>query len=122
MTIRQFSLILLAIALFALPLSHSTTWAQKKNGPPPKVALCHFPNDKVEGHVIEVSAHAVAAHLSKHGDCTEYVALEGDACRCLTCDETCNAAADACTADCTDSACEAACAADLATCLAACEE
>jgi hypothetical protein len=119
---RLFGLGLIAGCLLAIPWSHAT--AQKKGGPPAKVSICHFPGGSAVGHVIEVSENAVEAHVSKHGDCTQYLARENGACRCLTCDELCLAAARRCAAECApgDSACVAACRATFNECTADCEE
>jgi hypothetical protein len=115
---------MLAIGLLAVPLSHSAISAKKKGAPPEKVAICHFPDDSEVGHVIEVSENAVPAHVSKHGDCTEFVARPNGACRCLTCEESCQRAARRCLAECADgdTACQAACQGALTACLAECEE
>ena len=89
---RLFTLGLLAICMVMIPLSHSAMSkkkAGKKNGPPVKVAICHFPDDQTVGHVIEISENAVAAHLAKHGDCVDFRARPNGACRCLTCTEQC---------------------------------
>ena len=71
--------------LLAIPLSHSVSAKKKKGaGHPAKVSICHFPDDKTEGHVIEVSENAVAAHVSHHGDCTTFVVSEETGgCRCV---------------------------------------
>jgi hypothetical protein len=126
MSWRVINLVLLAAAVVAVPLSHSAL-SQKNGGPKgpaPKVQICHFPDESTEGHVIEVSQNAVAAHLAKHGDCTAFEVAEGTRdCRCLTCDEQCQAAAESCRAACDpdDTECLDACAAALTECLAACE-
>ena len=105
MTSRQLTLFALACFVLAIPLSHSAISKKKaptKKGPAPKVALCHFSGDKPVGHVIEVSSNAVAAHVEKHGDCTEFTASPDGGCRCLTCLELCQAAFDRCVAGCAD--------------------
>jgi hypothetical protein len=79
---RLLGLGLIAGCLLAIPLSHSVTWAKKGDGPPEKVKICHFPDGKTEGHVIEISENAVDAHISKHGDCTTFETDDSGACTC----------------------------------------
>ena len=85
---RIVNLVLLTALVIAIPLSHvalSKKKAPKKNGdPPPKVAICHFPDDSDVGHVIKVSENAVAAHVAKHGDCTSFaVSTDTGECTCF---------------------------------------
>jgi hypothetical protein len=107
--------------IIAIPFSHSILSAKKKAAPV-KVAICHFPDDSEVGHVIEVSENAVAAHESKHGDCTTFLARPNGACRCMTCEELCQAAAERCRAACAagDTTCLAECETELTQCLADC--
>jgi hypothetical protein len=121
MTARILTLLLLLGCVIAIPFSHVVLSA-KKNDAPAKVAICHFPGDSEVGHVIEVSENAVPAHVSKHGDCTAFVARPNGACRCLTCEEQCQAADARCRAACDedDTTCLAACATELQQCLADC--
>lgn len=99
---RLVTLGLLLAGMVALPLSHLAISAPGGKGKPGKVSLCHFPSDKEEGRVIEVSEAAVAVHVSKHEDCTSYVVLDenGKICRCATCREKCQADYEKCRADC----------------------
>ena len=103
MTSRQWTLFAIAFLVVAIPFSHNSIFAKKKavkKGPAPKVAICHFSDDDPVGHVIEVSANALPAHLEKHGDCTAFVARPNGACRCLTCEERCEAAGRRCAEAC----------------------
>jgi hypothetical protein len=127
MTSRQLTLFALACFVLAIPLSHSAISkkkAAKKNGLAPKVALCHFSDDEDSdaGHVINVSANAVPAHLEKHGDCTQFAEGDDGACRCLTCEELCEAANQQCVAGCgpQDQECLATCQLELDQCIIDC--
>ena len=124
MTSRQLTLFALACFVLAIPLSHSAISAKKKaakkKAAPAKVALCHFSGDDPIGHVIEVSSNAVAAHVEKHGDCTQFEALANGACRCLTCEELCQSAFDRCAAGCSDPLCIDECIAADKRCNLAC--
>jgi hypothetical protein len=126
MTSRQLTLFALACFVLAIPLSHSAISAKKKAAKkkeaPAKVALCHFSGDNPVGHVIEVSSNAVAAHVEKHGDCTEFEARPDGRCRCSTCEELCTAAFDRCVAGCrdTDPFCREDCIAANNLCNSAC--
>jgi hypothetical protein len=116
---RVVNLALLVALAIAIPLSHQALSKKKGNGPAPKVAICHFPDDE-PGHVIEVSGNAVAAHIEKHGDCTDFSTDEATGvCTCPTCEERCQTDFDV-------AECEAAggtpedCQAALTECLDAC--
>jgi hypothetical protein len=126
MTTRQFVLALLAICVVAIPLSHSMVSAKKaakKKGPAPKQAICHFPDDSEIGHVIEVSENAVAAHVSKHGDCTQFLTDEDGGCRCLTCPEICRVERARCEESCEgDTACIARCNNQAQQCVENCSD
>ncbi len=65
MMYRFFSFLGLSAAILALPASHFLISAGPPPAPPNKVDVCH------NGHVINVSANAVGAHVSQHGDCTD---------------------------------------------------
>ena len=120
---RVVNLVLLTALVIAIPLSHvalSKKKAPKKNGdPPPKVAICHFPDDQ-PGHVIVVSENAVAMHIAKHGDCTAFVVLDTGECLCLTCQELCAAVRDRCRADCPSLTCVGECEQAFQQCLLGC--
>ena len=126
MTTRQFVLAMLAVCLLMIPLSHSISAkkAAKKKGPPPaKVAICHFPDDSAVGHVINVSTNAVAAHVSKHGDCTQFRARDNGDCRCLTCQELCRVARARCEEECNgDTGCIIDCNRQARRCVANCSD
>jgi hypothetical protein len=126
MTSRQLTLFALACFVLAIPLSHSAISkkkAKKKNGPAPKVALCHFPDDSDVGHVINVSANAVPAHIEKHGDCIHFLARDNGACRCLTCTERCRLVRARCEEACGDDPnCIARCNAFARECVILCEQ
>ena len=99
---RIVNLVLLTALVIAIPLSHvalSKKKAPTKNGPAPKVKICHFPDDQ-PGHVIEVSANAVAMHIAKHGDCIAFQTDATGACTCLTCQQLCAIERDRCRAGC----------------------
>lgn len=122
MTARIITLILLVGCIIAIPLSHSAM-SQKKKAHPEKTPICHFPEDSEGvGHVIVVSKHAVDAHISKHGDCTDFLARPNGACRCLTCEELCQRDARICRAQCdpNDVDCLNACTEEFDTCIAEC--
>jgi len=53
------------LALAGLTLSHGTPTAQAAAA---KQLICHV-SDAAGAHIIEVSVHAVPAHLANHGDC-----------------------------------------------------
>jgi len=55
---------LLALAL--LTMSHSSSRAQP--APEKKQLVCHRA-DSTSAHIIDISIHAVPAHLRNHGDC-----------------------------------------------------
>ena len=67
--------VLFVLALAALTLSHGTRTAQAAAD---KQLVCHVTGNGADGdslsgpqraHIIEVSVHAVPAHLRNHGDC-----------------------------------------------------
>jgi hypothetical protein len=121
---RLLGVILLAAGLLVVPLSHWAISGDKKDENE-KVAICHFPNGKEVGHVIEVSENAVPAHVANHGDCTAFVItskeVDGDSCRCATCAETCDLNFNQCIGNCDgDLRCEKNCSAEHAHCRKAC--
>ena len=125
---RIVNLVLLTALVIAIPLSHvalSKKKAPKKNPAPPKVAICHFPDDQ-PGHVIRVSANAVAAHVAKHGDCTSFaVDIESGECTCVgqSCEEDCDDEQQRCRENCGSTptiACLQACTAAHMQCLFNC--
>ena len=112
MIARLVSLALLIALVIVIPLSHTAMSKKAKKKGRAKVSICHFSacdcadptDDLLHGHVIRVSRRALAAHLAKHGDCTEFVRETNESgreiCRCLTCQELCAAALESCQADC----------------------
>ena len=122
MVARIVSFVLLTAVVIAIPLSHSALSMKKaptKNGPAPKVKICHFPDDQ-PGHVIEVSDNAVAMHIAKHGDCTQFTTDDTGACTCLTCQELCEAARNRCRADCPSLTCVGECEQAFQQCVLGC--
>jgi hypothetical protein len=120
---RLLGVILLAAGLLVVPLSHWAISGDKKDKNE-KVAICHFPNGKEVGHVIEVSENAVPAHVANHGDCTEFVTLkDGESCRCATCTEACALNHEQCLAKCDpkDKNCIPSCDEELKRCLVGCK-
>ena len=55
--------IALAMIIAAIPVSNAVL-AQIKN----ETTICHFPDGKSEGHIIDVGLAAVDTHLKMHGD------------------------------------------------------
>ena len=83
---RVVNLILLTALVIAIPLSHvalSKKKAAQKKKAPPKVEICHFPEDGDGGRVIRVSSRAVDAHVAKHGDCRTFVVYDTGGCTCF---------------------------------------
>jgi hypothetical protein len=62
---RLMGVLVALLALAGLTMSHGTTVAQAAAE---KQLICHVSDDH-GAHVIEVSVHAVPAHLRNHGDC-----------------------------------------------------
>ena len=129
---RIVNLVLLTALVIAIPLSHvALSKAKKKVGKrAAKVEVCRFsacdcadPETGVlTGRVLRVSRNALAAHLSKHGDCTQFTTDDTGYCTCLTCQELCLAAGRLCRANCPsgDLACLAGCTAAFNRCAAGC--
>lgn len=67
-----------ALFLAAIPVSHYAL----ANGNANKVSICHFPDGKEIGDIIEVSGNgsAVSKHVTLHGDATKYLLLKGGGC------------------------------------------
>lgn len=65
---RLFGVLLALAGLAVLTMSHGTVSAQNGTVREGKQLLCHV-SDDAGAHVIEVSDHAVPAHLANHGDC-----------------------------------------------------
>ena len=61
---RLMGVLVAVLALAGLTMTHGTLSAQ----PAGKQLVCHVP-DAQQPHIIEVSDHAVPAHLRNHGDC-----------------------------------------------------
>jgi hypothetical protein len=62
---RLIGVLAAAIALAVLTMSHGTPVAQARAE---KQLVCHVSDDQ-GAHIIEISVHAVPAHLENHGDC-----------------------------------------------------
>jgi hypothetical protein len=62
---RVLSILVALLALTVLSVSHRPLAAQPAAD---KQLICHVSDDN-GAHIIEVSVHAVPAHLRNHGDC-----------------------------------------------------
>ena len=122
---RIVNLVLLTAIVIAIPLSHVALSKKKAKKTAAKVEICHFPDDKDVGHVIRVSSRAVAAHISKHGDCKDFTTDATGACKCIPCTELCVAALERCLADCPPlgtGQCQADCQTEFNRCDIACHD
>ena len=63
---RLLSVLAALTVLAVLTMSHGNSAAQPPAGD--KQLICHVTDDN-GAHIIEVSVHAVPAHLRNHGDC-----------------------------------------------------
>lgn len=121
---RTLGLTLLLVVLVLVPLSHFVISGPPASTPPGKVKICHFSSGDTIGHVIEVSAAALSAHLNKHGDCEHFVENDGT-CRCLPCKQVCTLEYKRCVVDCQQAndpqQCIKSCARERRVCLRACK-
>lgn len=123
---RSLGLTLLLALLVLVPLSHFVISGPPASAPPGKVQICHFSSGDTVGHVIEVSAAALSAHLDKHGDCKHFITdTSGEKCKCVPCLTACDLEYKQCYVDCKQTKdpvrCIAACKAEHRACQAKCK-